>query len=65
MGGGQIEKQHARLIYLNSKHENSDIKIVHGKQDRHFPEEIDTTEHLRFDFSLIQTEDLHTNLQVS
>ena len=34
---------------MNSKHENSDIKIVHGKQDRHCPEEIDTTEHLRFE----------------
>ena len=35
--------------HMNSKHENEDIKIVYVKQDRHSKEEVDTTEHLRFE----------------
>ena len=32
-----------------SKHYNADNEIVHGKQDRHCNDEIDSTEHLRFE----------------
>ena len=35
--------------HMKSKHGNEDIKFVHGKQDRHSKEEVDTTEHLRFE----------------
>ena len=35
--------------HMKSKHGNEDIKFVHGKQDRHSKEEVNTTEHLRFE----------------
>ena len=35
--------------HMMEKHENENVKIIHGKQDRKNEEEIDCAEHLRFD----------------
>ena len=35
--------------HMVEKHESENIKILHGKLDRHNEEEIDVAEHFRFD----------------
>ena len=35
--------------HMNEKHENENVIIIHGKQNRNKEEEIDCAEHLRFD----------------
>ena len=45
----RVTKIYDIKTHMTEKHETDNVKILHGKQDRNNEEEIDVTEHWRFD----------------